>query len=152
MTCPFLFTTQLAQHKYIKNNAYARSMCKKSIWTSSKCGNTKTPWKHERTNGVHLNMKMWSPLQSKLLKEKLVNVFDAIGREFGKNTWGRISKTSSCVQANHHKEQVFIMFVATRIKEFTTLIPKMSQIALWLHTKYWKEKYHQNDWCNTQSI
>jgi hypothetical protein len=44
------------------------------------------------------------------------------------------------------------MFVATRIKEFSTLIPKMSQIALWLHTKYWKEKYHQNDWCNTQSI
>jgi hypothetical protein len=50
------------------------------------------------------------------LKEKVVNILEAIRGEFGKNTYGKMSKSSSiCVQTNHRKEQVFILFVATQV-------------------------------------
>jgi hypothetical protein len=55
-------------------------------------------------------------MRSRLWKEKVVNILEAIRGEFGKNTYGKMSKSSStCVQTNHRKEQVFIIFVATQI-------------------------------------
>jgi hypothetical protein len=50
------------------------------------------------------------------LKEKVVNILEAISGEFGKNTYEKMSKSSSiCVQTNHRKEQVLIVFVAKQI-------------------------------------
>jgi hypothetical protein len=112
----FLFTTQLAQHKYSKGNAYARSMCKQIVWTSSKCGNTKTPSKVEETMVSISCWRICILLRSRLWKEQVVNILEAIRGEFGKNTYGKMSKSSTtCVQTNHRKEQVFIEFVATQV-------------------------------------
>jgi len=86
MTCPFLFTTPLAQHKYIKYYAYARSMCMQFVGTSSKCGNSKTTRKCEKTLMYISCGSICAILQSKHRKEKLFNIFDAIREEFGKNT------------------------------------------------------------------
>jgi hypothetical protein len=55
-------------------------------------------------------------LYSRLRKGKVVNILEAIRGEFGKNTYGKMSKSSSmCVQINHRNKQVFIVFVATQI-------------------------------------
>jgi hypothetical protein len=52
----------------------------------------------------------------KVLKEKVVNILEAIRGAFGKNIYGKMSKSSLiCVQTNHRNEQVFIMFVATQV-------------------------------------
>jgi hypothetical protein len=52
----------------------------------------------------------------RLWKKQVVNILEAIRGEFGKNTYSKMSKSSStCVQTNHRKEQVLIMFVATQI-------------------------------------
>jgi hypothetical protein len=51
-------------------------------------------------------------LHSRLWKEKVVNILEAIRGEFHKNTYDKMPKSSSrCVQTNHRKEQVFIIFV-----------------------------------------
>jgi hypothetical protein len=55
-------------------------------------------------------------LRSRLWKEQVVNILEAIRGEFGKNTYGKMSKSSStCAQTNYRKEQVFIILVATQI-------------------------------------
>jgi hypothetical protein len=55
-------------------------------------------------------------LRSRLWKEQVVNILEAIREEFGKNTYDKMSKSSStCVQTNQKKEEVFIVFVATQI-------------------------------------
>jgi hypothetical protein len=52
----------------------------------------------------------------KPLERARVNILEAIRGEFGKNTYDKISKSSSTwMQTNHRKEQVFIIFVATQI-------------------------------------
>jgi hypothetical protein len=44
-------------------------------------------------------------LHSRHWKEKVANILEAIGGEFGKKTLGKMSKSSSiCVQINHRKE------------------------------------------------
>jgi hypothetical protein len=47
-------------------------------------------------------------LRSRLWKEQVVNILKAIRGEFSKNTYGKISKSSSiCVQTNHRKKISF---------------------------------------------
>ena len=168
VACPFLFTTLLVQCMYSKWNAYARSKCMEIIWTSSKCGNSKTPY-----NVVVGHSKHWIQISN--------NIFDARIGGFGKNTQGRMSKeTSLCVQTNHWKEKLFnmldvthksskanimgkwvsqaeakttylqtnqmkeqvvLMFVATTRRDSWKLSWQyMLLMELWLHTKHRKEK------------
>jgi hypothetical protein len=57
----------------------------------------------------------FSLLHSRHRREKFVNILDAIRGEVGNNTIRKMSKISlTCVQANHWKEQVFTIFVATQ--------------------------------------
>src|SRR3954471_16919704 len=79
VACPFLFTTRLAQLKYSKRDAYARSKCMEVVAKSSKYGNSKTPY----------NILLWHSKQS---NRNFINIFDAKLGEVGKNTKGRMSK------------------------------------------------------------
>jgi hypothetical protein len=75
------------------------------------------------------------------LKEKVVNILKAIRGEFGKNTYGKMSKSSSTfVQTNHRKEQVFIVFVATQI----ILIQKYKRISLSQEVMHPNQKKEQS--------
>jgi hypothetical protein len=80
-------------------------------------------------------------LRSRLWKEQVLNILEAIRGEFGKNTNDKMSKSSStCVQTNHKKEQVFIEFVATQVI-FIQLEKKISLSQVVMHPNQKKEQF-----------